>query len=64
LHARVDALLGIFMAFVGEVEVDHGRFEPRMSEGALDEAEVDAGFEQRGGVGMSEGMDGEGGFGN
>ena len=57
----MDALRGILMTCVGEVEVDHGRCEPGVSEGALDETEGDASFEQRGGVGRSESMESQGG---
>lgn len=52
------------MAFVGEVEIDQGGFKAGVSEGAPDEAEGDAGFEQRGGIGMPQGMDGDAGFRN
>lgn len=52
------------MPFLGEMQIDHGGFESRVSEVTLDETEVDAGFEQMGGVGMSEGMDGDAEFGN
>jgi hypothetical protein len=52
------------MTFLGEVEVAHGGFEAGVPQGDLDEAEVDASFEQRGGVRMSEGMDSQAGFGN
>ena len=51
------------MSFVGEVQIPQGRFEPRVSEVARDEAKVDASFESMGGVGMPEGRDGAAGFG-
>jgi hypothetical protein len=47
------------MAFVSAVEGDHRGFEWGMPQGALDETGVDTGFEQLGGVGMSQGMDGD-----
>jgi hypothetical protein len=50
------------MPFVGEVEVDHRGFELGMPQVALDEPGVDTGFEQMGGVGMSQGMDGDAHF--
>ena len=52
------------MAFLGKMQRDHGGFESSGSAVARDEAESDPGLEQRGGVGMSEGMDGHTGFGN
>jgi hypothetical protein len=64
LHEGVETLIGIFMAFVGEVSGDHRSFELGVTQGALDETGIDAGFEQMGGVGMPEGMDGYTGFGN
>jgi hypothetical protein len=46
----VQALIGLFLPLVGEVEVDHGRFEWGVPQGALDEPRIDAGFEpMRGG---------------
>ena len=53
MHERVDTLVGIFMSFVGEVEVDHGGFESRVPQVELDEAEVHPSFKQMGGVRMS-----------
>jgi hypothetical protein len=47
------------MPCAGEVEVDHGGFELGMAQVALDEPGVHAGFEQRGSVRMSKGMDGD-----
>lgn len=64
MHEGVDTLVGIFMTFLGEVQVDHGGFEPGMSEVELDETEVDAGFEQMGSVSMSERMDSQAQFGD
>ena len=64
MHEGVQALVGVFMPFVGEVEGEHGRFELGVSQVALDEPRVDTGFEPRGSVGMSEGMDGHAHFGD
>ena len=64
MHEGIDTRIGIFMPFLGQMQVNHGGFESGVSEVELDEAEVDTGFEEMGGVGMSEGMDGEAGFGN
>jgi hypothetical protein len=52
------------MPWVGERQGAHGGFEPSMPEGALEAAAGDTGCEQRGGVRMSEGMDGPAGFGD
>jgi hypothetical protein len=54
VHEGVDALIGIFMAFVGEVEVHHRGFELGVPQVALDEPGMHAGFQQMGGVGMPE----------
>ena len=47
------------MPCVGEVYIDHGRFELGMSKVALDETGIDAGVEEMGGVGRPQGMDGD-----
>jgi len=52
------------MPCVGEVEVDHGGFELGMSQGALDKTGSDTRFEQMGGVGMAQRMDGHTGVGD
>ena len=52
MHEGAQALVGIFMTLLGEVSVDHGGFELGVSQVALDETGIDAGFEQMGGVGM------------
>jgi hypothetical protein len=51
------------MPFVGQMERDPGGFEPGVSQGAREEAEIDPGFEQMGSVRMSAGMEGHTGFG-
>jgi hypothetical protein len=50
--------------FGGEMQGEPGGFEPRVPEVARHEAEGDAGFQERRGVGMAEGMDGNACFGN
>lgn len=52
------------MTFLSQMQIDHGGFESGVAEVELDESEVNAGFEQMGGVRMPEGMDGQAGFGN
>ena len=59
MHEGVEALVGLFMPFVGEVEGDHRGFELGVPQVALDEPGVHASFEQMGGVGMPQGMDGD-----
>ena len=44
------------MALVRQVEEEHGGFELCMAHGTLHGAEVDARFEQMGGIGMAEGI--------
>ena len=53
----VDALVGIFVAFLCQVEVEHGGFEVGIAQVPLNSAEVDARFEQMGGIGMAQRMD-------
>ena len=60
----VEAWVGLFMTGVGEVSRDHGGFALGMAQGALDEPRIAPRFEQRGGGGMPEGMDGHAGFGH
>lgn len=64
MHEGVAALVGIFLPFLGEVSVDHRGFELGMSQVALDETGIHAGFEQMGGVGMPQGRDGHAHFGD
>jgi hypothetical protein len=52
VHEGIEALVGIFMPFVGEMEVDHRGFELGMAQVALDEPGIHAGFKEMGGVGM------------
>jgi hypothetical protein len=64
VHERVEALVGLFLPLVGEVEIDHGRFKLGVPQVALDEPRIDTGFEQMRGVGMAEGMDSHTHFGD
>jgi hypothetical protein len=59
VHEGVEALIGICMPFVGEMEVEHGRCEVGMAQGTLEEPGMHAGFKPRGGGGMPQGMDGD-----
>jgi hypothetical protein len=54
VHAGVETLVGIVMAFGGAVEGEHGRVELRMAQGALAAPGMHAGFEQMRGIRMPE----------
>lgn len=49
----------MLLTFLGEVEVEHGGFQASMTHVLLNDAEVDAGFEEMGGIGVSKGVDGD-----
>jgi hypothetical protein len=57
LHHVVDQLAGIFLALLGEVKIEHGGFEMGMAHVTLDDARVDAGFEEMGGITVAQGVD-------
>jgi hypothetical protein len=63
VHEGIEALIGLFLPLVGEVEVEHGGFELGMAQITLDETRVHAGFEQMGRVRMPQGMDSDAYFG-
>ena len=56
LHYVIDQLAGIFLALLGQVEIEHGGFESGVAQVALDDAQVDAGFEEMSSVGMAQGV--------
>jgi hypothetical protein len=58
LHDVIDQLASVLLTFWGKVEIEHGGFELGMAHVSLDDPEVDPGFEEMGGVGMPEGMNG------
>jgi hypothetical protein len=60
----MEALVGLFLACVGEGEGEQGGFELRVPQGALDEAGIDAGFQPMGSIGMSLGRAGDAHFGD
>ena len=62
MHEGVQALVGLFLPLVGEVEGEHRRFELRVPQVTLDETGMHASFEQMGGVRMPQGMDGDAHF--
>lgn len=57
-HALVDDLKRIFLSFLGEMQIDHGGFEPGMPQIALDDAQVHPLLQQVGCIGMPEGVNG------
>lgn len=57
LHDVIDDLAGILLALLGQVEIEHGGFETGVTQVALDDAQVDAGFEEMSGIGMAQGVD-------
>jgi hypothetical protein len=58
LHDVIDDLAGVFLALLGEVEIEHGGFQSGVAQVALDDAQVDASFEEMSGVRMAQGVDG------
>jgi hypothetical protein len=60
----VEALVGFFLPFVGEVEGDHRGCELGVPQGAWDETRMDASFKEMGGVGMAQRRHGHTGFGD
>lgn len=56
MHDGIDALDGIFLALLGQVEVQHGGFESRMAHISLKGPEIDTGFEQMRGIAVAKSM--------
>jgi hypothetical protein len=59
LHYLIDQLTGILLPLLGKVEIDHGGFELGMAHVSLDDPQVDAGFEEMGGIGVAQGVNGD-----
>src|SRR5512141_261241 len=57
LHHVIDQLAGIFLSLLGQVEIEHGGLQSSVAHVALDDAQVDTGFEAMSGVGMAQGVD-------
>jgi hypothetical protein len=57
LHHVVNQLAGVLLTLWGEVEIEPGGFELSMAHVALDDAQVDACFEEVGRIGMAQSMD-------
>jgi hypothetical protein len=64
VHESIEARVGVFRPFVGEVEGEHGGCELGMPQVALDEPRIDTGFQQMGGIRMPEGRNGDAHFGD
>ena len=47
------------MALGGQVEVEHGGVQAVMAEVLLDATDIDAGFQEMGGIAVAEGMNGD-----
>src|ERR1044071_9624531 len=56
LHHVIDQLAGILLALLGKVEIEHGGFESSIAHVALDDAQVDTGFQEMGGIGVAQGV--------
>jgi len=56
LHHVIDQLAGVFVTLLGEVKIEHGGFELGMAHVTLDDAQVNSGFEEMGGVAMTQGI--------
>jgi len=59
LHHLIDQLAGIFLAFLGEVEIDHGGFQLCMAHVSLDDPQVDPSLEKMSGIGVAQGVNGD-----
>ena len=57
-HDLIDNLVGVLLAFLSQVKVLHGRLETGMTEITLDDADIDPGLQQMGGVAMAKRMNG------
>jgi hypothetical protein len=58
-HQGVDDAIGMFMPPGGEMEIDHGGVEAIVAEVLLDAADVNACFQEMGGIAVPQGMDGD-----
>jgi len=59
-HFRVDDPVCIFLSLIGQMQINHGGFQAGMAEISLNDSEVDSGLEQVGGIGVSQGVNGDG----
>jgi hypothetical protein len=53
LHYVVDQFIGVFLSFLGKMQIDHGGLQPGMSHVSLDDPEVDACLQKMGGIGVA-----------
>ena len=56
-HDLVDHAAGILLPFSGEMEIDHGCFQPGVTEILLDGADIDSGLQEMCCIGVAQGMD-------
>jgi hypothetical protein len=59
LHQLIDQQAGILLTLLSKVKIDHGGFELGMAHVSLDDPQVDTGFEEMGGIGVAEGVNGD-----
>jgi hypothetical protein len=64
VHKGVEARIGLLLPLVSKVKIDHRGFELGVPQVTLDEPGIHARFEQMGGVGMAQSMDGDAHFGD
>jgi hypothetical protein len=53
-HDLIDDPVGIFLAFLGQVKVLHGRLETGVTQITLDDANIHSGFQEMGGIAVPE----------
>ena len=53
IHERIDVGERIFLPLVGQVQIDHGGLQAGVPQILLNEAQVDPGLEQMGGIGVA-----------
>ena len=58
-HKGIDNLIGVFLAFSGEVQIPHGCFQAFMAHVALNDPDINSLFKEMGRITVAEGMDGE-----
>ena len=56
-HKGVDNLIGVFLAFSGEVQIPHGCFQAFMAHVALNDPDINSLFKEMGCITMPQRMD-------
>lgn len=49
-HNAINALIGVFVPFFRQVQIDHGGFEATVPQVALDDTQINAGLQQMSGI--------------